>query len=134
MESKCLGDFAEVKFVLLHVYPFAAEHAVLLRATNNLYSDLSWLALCSGDLLEDALVHLIGFAADYRVVIGLDAPSLEEAYGAMVMTRRALENALVRKVESGYLNLSDAVEIPYRLLRNNAISIWQLPLEEQEPQ
>jgi len=133
LDSQCLWDFPEVKFVLLHVYPFETSHAVLLRHTPNLYADLSWLALSSGDLLERALVHLVGFAADCKVVIGCDATSFEEAYGAMAMTRQAVENALVKKVESGYLSLADAVEIPYRILRNNAISLWNLPLEIQEP-
>ncbi len=44
-----------------------------------------------------------------------------------------MENALVRKVESGYLDLAHAVEVPYRLLRNNAIDLWGLPLEHQGP-
>ena len=68
-----------------------------------------------------------------EAVIGHDATSPEETYGSAIMTRRALENALVRKVESGYLALSEAIELPYRLLRNNAIDIWKLPLEKQWP-
>ena len=133
LASGCLGDFKGVKFVLLHVYPFEADHALLLRGRPNFYSDLSFLGLSSAHLLEAALTHLVGFASDDRLVIGLDAPSIEEAYGGMVMTRRALENALVHKVEAGYLSLSEAVEIPYKLLRNNAIAIWDLPMEEQWP-
>ena len=62
-----------------------------------------------------------------------DGTSFEEIYGSTVMTRNAVENVLVHKVESGYLSLSEAVEIPYRILRNNAILLWQLPLDKQEP-
>jgi len=128
--SGCLNDFPDVN-VLLHVYPHVDDHAVLGRFYDNFYSDLSWLGLLSGSLLEDALTRLIGFSHTEKIILGHDATCFEETYGSAIMSKRALENALVRKVESGYMRLSDAVDNVYGILRNNAIDAWKFPLKKQ---
>ena len=130
-ESGCLLDFPNVNFVLLHVYPHVDAHAVMGRFNDNFYSDLSWLGLLSGSLLEDALTKLIGFSQTEKIIIGHDATCFEETMGSAIVTKRALENSLVKKVDSGYMQLSAAVDCIYSIMRNNAIDAWKLPLDKQ---
>ncbi len=130
-ESGCLHDFPDVNFVLLHVYPHVDAHAVMGRFNDNFYTDLSWLGLLSGSLLEDALTRLIGFSQTEKIIVGHDATCFEETYGSAIVTKKALENCLVKKVDSGYMTLSAAVDCIYDVMRNNAIDAWKLPSEKQ---
>ena len=129
--SGCLDDFPNVNFVLLHVYPHVDSHAVMGRFRDNFYSDLSWLGLLSASLLEDALSRLIGFSQTEKIILGNDATCFEETFGSALVSKLALENALVRKIDSGYMRLPEAVDCIYKIMRNNAIDAWKLPLEKQ---
>jgi hypothetical protein len=118
--------YRNVRFILLHAYPFVSEAAYLARNYPNVWLDTSWQALQSPDILRKALEESIGMAPASRIIASIDATCLEEYAGGLSITRDVLGQVLSGKWERGALSHSDALDIADRILGRNAIELYRL--------
>lgn len=116
--------YPNVKFVLLHAYPFAETACYLARTNPNVYLDTSWQALQSSSILEKCLEEWIGMVPYYKITASVDATNLEEYYGGQVMTKRILSAVLSRRVDNGQFDESTALETAQGILCENAKRLY----------
>lgn len=121
-----IRHYRNVRFVLLHAYPFLPEAAYLARNHPNVWVDTSWLALQSPDILRNALIEYVGMVPAARITASIDATSLEEYTGGLSVTRDMLCDVLSEKVERGCLSVADAMQIGERVLAGNAKALYRL--------
>lgn len=120
-----LDDFPEGKFVLLHGgYPWTAEAAAMALSYENVWLDLCWLPVISPAAARRALLEWLEVMSPHRILWGGDTWSPEGLYGAVQLAKETITDVLCRKVSEGSLPLSQAVEIPGLILRDNALSLF----------
>lgn len=117
--------YPDVKFVLLHCFPFLRESALLARNHENVYLDACWLGLLSPQILESALREWIGFVPESKILISGDSTNVEEFCGTIRLMRQGLSNVLSEKIEKKYISRGRANEIAELLLRENAKTIYR---------
>jgi uncharacterized protein len=127
---KAISRFPGVKFCLLHAgYPYGGEMATLAKNFPNVYIDMAWSALISPAYTERYLQEFIETVPTNKIMaFGGDSQTVEGAYGASVLARRTVEVTLVNMVKSGYYSESEALSIADMILRNNALTIYNLKL------
>lgn len=116
--------YPNVKFVLLHTYPFAEIACYLARTNPNVYLDTSWQALQSSAVLEKCLEEWIGMVPFYKITASVDATNLEEYYGGQAITKRTLSKILNQRVIDGQMDESVACEIAKGILSENAEKLY----------
>lgn len=121
------GRWWDVKFVVLHGgYPYTREAITMTRYFENCYLDLAWMVLFSPDAAENAMGEALDIIPAGRLMMGTDTANLEEMYGTIKFTRRALANALAKKVANGYLTEEVALDSARRVLAGNAMKLYGL--------
>jgi len=118
--------YRNVRFVLLHAYPFISEAAYLARNNPNVWVDTSWQALQSPDILRKALHEYIGMVPASRITASIDATCLEEYAGGLSITRDVLCEVLADKAERGFLSVKDAFDMSDRILGRNTFDLYRL--------
>jgi len=120
--------YPRAKFDIFHIgYPYQSELAVLAKMFANVYPDFAWMhVICPW--AARATLHewletvpgnkILGFGGDYIFVEG--------AYAHSVMARDSVARVLAEKVDEGYLDLDEAGELAYNILRNNAARLFDL--------
>jgi hypothetical protein len=95
----------------------------------NVYVDLCWVHVISPWVARQTLHEWIetvpankifGFGGDYIFVEG--------AYAHSRMARRGVAQVLAEKVEGGYLTEDEAIVLARKLLRENAVQFFRLPV------
>ncbi len=122
--------YPKLKFVLLHAgYPYGSELATMAKCFANVYIDLCWMHIISpqvtrrylSEYLETVPANKIsGFGGDYHFVEG--------AWIHAELARQNLAWVLAEKVMDGYLEEDQALAWAEKVLRRNAILLYQLPL------
>jgi predicted TIM-barrel fold metal-dependent hydrolase len=127
---KAFFKFPGVKFCLLHAgYPYGGEMATLAKNFPNVYIDLAWSALISPSYTVRYLQEFIETVPSNKIMaFGGDSQTVEGAYGASILARETVEETLTGMVKNGYLSEYEAVNIIRKILRDNAISIYNLNL------
>ena len=125
-----ISKFPNVKFCLLHAgYPYGGEMATLAKDFPNVYIDMAWSALISPAYTARYLQEFIETVPVNKIMAyGGDSQTVEGAYGASVLARETIVTALTQMVKEGYLTESEALEIIKKILRENAIKIYNLKL------
>jgi hypothetical protein len=91
------------------------------------YIDMAWSALISPAFTERYLQEFIETVPTNKIMAyGGDNQTVEGAYGASVLARETVEITLIRMVKVGYLTETEAVDIAKKILRGNAISIYNI--------
>jgi glucuronate isomerase len=113
--------YPKVKFDLFHIsYPYQAELAVLAKLFPNVHIDFCWAHVISPPAARSALHEFLetvpvnkifGFGGDYRY------PEL--SYAHLRIARRNIAQVLAEKVEQGFCDEQEAVEIARLLLDEN---------------
>ena len=121
--------YKEAKFVIFHgSYPYMAELTVLAKKFPNVYIDMCWMHIispaASKQYLEEWLVtvpsnKIMAFGGDFGKVV-------EGTYGHSVIARKNVTEVLTKLVEDGYYSEEDAIIIAKRILRENALELYQL--------
>jgi len=116
------------KFVLMHIgYPYQDEFIALAKQYTNAYVDLCWAwiisPLASVRFLKEALLtapasKLFAFGGDYITV--------ETVVGHARIARRGIAQALTELVEEGWLNEADALDAARRIMRGNALEVFDV--------
>ena len=113
--------YPNVKFILLHCYPFYREAGTLARVHANVHLDASWNALLSPALLECALNEWVGLVPHTKIFLSNDSTTPEECYGSSLFFREVTARVLARKIEAGYFTRSAAVEAARAMFFDNAV-------------
>ena len=95
----------------------------------NVYFDMCWLHIISPKVAREYLAEwietvpankIMGFGGDYKFVEGVWAHA--------AMARENVAAVLAEKVLAGYFTEEDAVALAVKVLRQNAIHVYRLPL------
>jgi hypothetical protein len=121
-----IARYRNISFVILHAYPFISEATYLARTNPNVWVDTSWLVLQSPEILKIALKEYIGMVPADRIFSSIDSISLEEYAGGIALTRSVLTDVLSEKVESGFLDIEEALYIAERVLGGNCKQLHRL--------
>ena len=125
---KAFFKFPGVRFCLLHAsYPYGGELATLAKNFPNVYIDMAWSALISPSFTRRYLQEYIETVPINKLMaFGGDSQTVEGAYGASALARETVEITLTQMVKEGYLTETEALAIPRKILRENAITIYNL--------
>lgn len=118
--------YPKVSFDLFHIsYPYQSELAVLAKLFPNVYADFCWAHIISPTVARRALHEfletvpvnkILGFGGDYRY------PEL--SYAHLKIARRNIAQVLAEKVEEGFCDETEAVEIARLLLDENPARLF----------
>jgi len=128
--TKAFFKFPHVKFCLLHSgYPYGGEMATLAKNFPNVYIDMAWSALIAPSVTSRYLQEFIETVPINKIMAyGGDSQTVEGSYGALILARNTIELTLTKMVKEGYLSEEEALAIPGKILRGNAITIYNLKL------
>lgn len=118
--------YPNVKFVLLHCYPYLSQCGYLAQTYPNVSLDAAWLAVLSPEVFRLALREWIGFVPPTAICLSADATNSEQFYGAYEAMREGLADVLSEKVSAGLMREGDAMYTAARLFRENAREIYGL--------
>lgn len=128
--GKLIRNERGTKFTLLHGgYPFSEELGQMARHWTNLYIDMAWMVDGNAGYAatKRVLSEWLELVPWFKITWGGDTGRIEEMYGVIQRIRRLLSEVLAEKVEHGW-NLSDAIEIGKRILRENALELFKLKI------
>jgi predicted TIM-barrel fold metal-dependent hydrolase len=127
---KAFFKFPNLKFCLLHSgYPYGGEMATIAKTFANVYLDMAWTALISPTVASRYLEEFIETVPVNKIMgYGGDSQTVEGAYGASVLARESVAEALINRVKAGYLTETEALDIARKILRENALKIYDLKL------
>ncbi len=115
-----------VKFVLMHIgYPYQDEYIALAKHFSNVYIDLCWAwiinpAACSRFLKE----ALLAAPASKFFAFGGDYVSIETIVGHARLAREGITRVLSELVTEGYFSEQDALDTALRIMRGNALDVF----------
>ena len=121
--------FNKLKFVIFHgSYPYMAELGVLAKTHPNVYIDMSWMYVISPEASRNALEEwLLTVPANKIMAFGGDyGMTVEATYAHAVVARTIVTDVLTGMVEKAYIDEPDAYYIAHRILRENALELYQL--------
>lgn len=111
--------YPNIKFVLLHCWPFISEAAYLATWYPNVYVDTSWLVLHGEGVLEKALTEYLSMVPYERILISTDSTNLEEFYGSHIMTMNTLGRVLTSMQDKKYLTRDVCEDIVRKIMYDN---------------
>jgi hypothetical protein len=115
----------QTKFILFHGgYPWVGETAAIAMRHRNVWIDSVWLPTLSQTMARRAYQEWLDAVPSDRIMWGADASNVEGIYGATVLTRQTLAEALTEKVERGELREEHAIRIGRQILRENALTMF----------
>jgi predicted TIM-barrel fold metal-dependent hydrolase len=114
-----------VRFVLLHNYPFVREAGYLASIYGNVYADLSLTIPFTAHGGTSALLEALELAPVSKVLLSTDAFSIPELfYLGSLYARACLSEALDQLQRRGWLLPDEIHEIAERLLHRNSQAIY----------
>jgi hypothetical protein len=121
-------NYADARFAILHGgFPFTGETAVMAKTFPNIYLDGSLLRQTSPSMAKTVLHEWLEVVPCGKMMIwGGNSRSPEAAYASLLMAKDIVAEVLAEKVESGYFNETLAVDIAWKLFRENAKSFYNL--------
>jgi predicted TIM-barrel fold metal-dependent hydrolase len=103
--------------------------ATIGKTFANVYVDMAWSALISPAVAAQYLQEFIETVPTNKIMAyGGDSQTVEGAYGASVLARESVSQALINEVKTGYLTEDEAIDIAKKILRENALSIYNIKL------
>jgi predicted TIM-barrel fold metal-dependent hydrolase len=120
--------YPKARFDLFHIgYPYEGETLALAKHFSNVYVDLCWTWIidpqASRRFLKQFLTavpanKLFGFGGDHIVA--------EPVYGHLQLARDAIAGVLSELVAERYFTVDQAIRIAQRILRDNALAIFNV--------
>jgi predicted TIM-barrel fold metal-dependent hydrolase len=119
----------KTKFILFHGgFPWVGETGAIAFRYRNVWIDSCWLPTLSYSMAKRAYQEWLEIVPTDRILWGGDGLNAESIYGATVVTRQCLAEALTEKVIRGELREEQAQRIGRQILRENALKLFpQLP-------
>lgn len=115
----------KTKFVLFHGgFPWVSESGLIAMKYPNVWLDSCWLPTLGYTLARRGYQEWFDMVPSNRILWGADGGTPEAIYGATVLTRQCLAEALAEKVLRGELREADAKRIGQQILRDNALALY----------
>ncbi|NCO38885.1 MAG: hypothetical protein COZ06_23080 [Armatimonadetes bacterium CG_4_10_14_3_um_filter_66_18] len=120
------------KFDLFHAgYPWTVEHGLIGKHYPNATVSMCWMYVISMEGSRRTLDEWIDLVPACRILgFGSDVHFPENVYGHLQMAKRCLTDVLVKKVEQDYLSEEAAVDLAWKMLRQNALDLFGLPEDD----
>ena len=131
MLEPLMNLYPQVRFVLLHAYPFASNAAYLGRCYANCFVDTSWLLLQGKGILKKCLAEYLDMIPYEKITISVDATSLEEYYGGIQLSRETAAETVEEKARQMGWSAEQAREVLDALLCDNAYRLYNLYQREE---
>jgi hypothetical protein len=121
-----IGGFPGVQFDLFHGgYPYHNSIPGILFTKPNVHVDLCWMPILSQQVTRILITELVELGVWNRVnAYGGDCQNLEGSYGALLMAKEALAEALLDLVRRGTLIKADAIDIGQNMLYDNPKNLF----------
>jgi predicted TIM-barrel fold metal-dependent hydrolase len=118
--------YPDTKFDLFHTgYPYLGEISALGKSFSNVFVDFCWTHIISPTAAAGALaVYLDTIPSDKILAFGGDFFYPELVYAHAKIARRVFAKVLAAKVEDGFCNEEDAVELARRMFFDNVASLF----------
>jgi predicted TIM-barrel fold metal-dependent hydrolase len=115
----------KTKFILFHGgFPWVGETGAIAFRYPNVWVDSCWLPTLSYSMAKRAYQEWLEVVPVDKILWGGDGVNAESIYGATVMTRQCLAEALAEKVIRGELREPQAERIGRQILRENALKLF----------
>jgi len=115
----------KTKFILFHGgFPWVGESAVIAQRYRNVWLDSCWLPTLSYSMARRAYQEWLDAIPADRIMWGSDCVHPEGTYGATVLTRRCVAEALAEKVVRGEVRIEHAEAIGRKIMRENALKLF----------
>ena len=118
--------YRNVKWVLLHCWPYLSECGFLARSHPNVWVDTCWLPLLNPHFFRQAIQEWIQYVPLSKIHCGHDAHSVEEAAGSSLITREILGEILYEQWTSSGLTEEEILRIARDILHNNAVRVYRI--------
>jgi hypothetical protein len=119
--------YPEAKFDLFHgAFPWTDEIASLGKMFPNVYINLVWLPQISREKAVSALDVMFDCVPYNKFFWGGDCGLIEESAGSLEYGKDVVSEVLAKRVKRGLLTENVALEIVYRIFRENAIEVFKL--------
>lgn len=125
-----IAGYPEARFELLHGgFPYPGESATLAGRFPNVYLNSTWFTTLSPTEARRALSSWIEMVPMHKFTWGGDCIHVEETYGAFLLARRVVADALYDKIEDGWLDEATALEFVRGMFHDNALNLFALSTE-----
>ena len=115
------------KFVIFHgSYPYMAELSYLAKNYTNVYIDMCWMYIYSPSASKRYLEEWLFTVPSNKILAFGGDSSIEWAYGHSIMARKIVTEVLTKMVNDGYYTVDEAIVIAERILRTNAIELFNI--------
>lgn len=130
--TNLLIEYSEARFDLFHAgYPYQSIMAVLGKNFPNVYVDLCWVHIISPWVARQTLHEWIETVPANKIfAFGGDYTFVEGAYAHARMARGNVALVLAEKIKMGYMTEEEGVELAGKLLRDNAVRFFHLPVQD----
>ena len=120
--------YPETRFVIFHGgFPYMGELTAMVKNYANVYLDMCLMPVFSMSVTREWLHKWLETIPVNKInLFGGDSMFLEGSYGHAVIARRIVTEVLTEKVEQGYISTDEAEEIAGRIMRENAIELYNL--------
>ena len=119
--------YPKAKFVLFHGgYPWTSEFIAMGKMFPNVYLDLVWLPQISREKAVLALDEMLDCVPYNKFFWGGDCAFIEESTGSLEFAKSVVAEALSKRIARGLLTEDVAFDIVKRILRENAIEVFNL--------
>ena len=131
MKIPFLQRHENARFDIFHLgYPWVREALMLGKGFANVWLNLCWTHIISQRFavagLDEAvdlvpMNKILAFGGDYAVPV-------EKVYGHLVMAREDVAEVLARRITSGQMTESQALDLGRKWFWDNAIDLYKLDL------
>ena len=122
-----IASYPEARFDLFHGgFPYPGESAALAGRFPNVYLNFTWFTMLSPTEARRALSSWIEMVPMHKFLWGGDCVYVEETYGAFLLARRVVADALYDKIEDGWLDEATALEFARGFFYANALNLFNL--------
>ncbi len=119
-------EYRGVCFDVFHAgYPYSRELGALAKQFPNVYVDLCWMHAISPEAAKRILSEWLDLLPSNKILaFGGDYIFVEGTYGHSRIARENVTMVLSEKVDSGALDIEEAVSIAHRILKENAENLF----------
>ncbi len=122
-----IAAYPEAQFDLFHGgFPYPGESARLAGRFPNVYLNFAWFTWLAPTEARHALSSWIEMVPMHKFLWGGDSAYVEESYGAFLLSRHIVADALYDKIQEGWLDEATALEFARGMFHDNAMSIFDL--------
>lgn len=122
-----IAAYPEARFDLFHGgMPYPLESATLGNRFPNVYLNLAWFTMMAPTEARRALASWIEMVPMHKFSWGGDCVYVEETYGAFLLARQTVADALYDRMEDSWLDENTALEFVRGIFHDNSYCLFSL--------